>query len=348
MGFYKMVEWLIKAKERGYKMKKQWQILIVLSLICSMSLVGCSSTKEVKVKYPEKPITIHVGYAAGGGTDLMAREIGKYITKKTGQPVVVVNQPGGGGSIAIGDVAQKAPDGYELAFMTNGALLVNPQLNNLGFTYEKDITPLALVSTAPLALAVRADSKFKTLEELLEYAKANPNKITYASGGQGSTGQLVIEDIAIYKGGIKFNFLPNTNIPQSLAELLGGHIDAYSINIATFKENYEAKKIRVLAVSAKERLKDFPDVPTYEELGYKGTETYNPLFGFVGPANMPAEIVNTLDELFKGACEDPEVIAGFNKINYGVAYLNSKDFKVRLDNDIKVLSNILQTLGMKK
>jgi len=337
-----------EAKERGVEMKRKWQIFLVLSLICSLALVGCSSKKEETPKFPQKPITIHVGYAAGGGTDLITREIGKYITKKTGQPVVVVNQPGGGGSIAIGDVAKKAPDGYELAFMTNGALLVNPQLNDLGFTYEKDVTPLALLCTAPLAIAVRADSPYQTLDELLDYAAANPNKITYASGGQGSTGQLIIEDIAKNKGGIKFNFLPNTNIPQSLAELLGGHLDAYSINIATFKENYQAKKVRVLAVASKERLKAYPDVPTYEELGYKGTETYNPLFGIVGPANMPAETVSALDELFKGACEDPEVIAGLTKLNYDVNYLNSKDLKARLDNDITVLSNILQSLGMKK
>ena len=332
-------------------MKKVLGVSLVLILVLSIFSLGCSSTKQSEkqvTKYPGKQITITVGYAAGGAADLMAREMGKFISKKTGQSVIVVNKPGGGGSTAIAEVVGKAPDGYNIAMVSNGGLLINPYLNNLGFTYDK-VTPLAQTVDLPVALAIKADSQFKTLEDVLNFAQKNPGKLTFASAGVNSTPHLIVEKVAFDKGnGTKLNLIPNTNTPQSISELLGGHIDLFSINSPSVKSYYDAKSLRVLAITGKERNPMFPDVPTYKEQGFDNLDAYSAYFGFVAPQGTPPEVVKELDNLFKAACVDPETIAAMKKINQDISFLDSKAFTQRLNNDMKTYKDILDKLGVKK
>jgi tripartite-type tricarboxylate transporter receptor subunit TctC len=272
--------------------------------------------------FPNKPITLIVPYPAGGATDLVIRPLGEAAKKYLGQPVVVENRSGGGGAVGVGSIIGKKPDGYLLSVVVT-SLHRNSYINKLSFDTVKDVTPIIQLAGYLYGILVRSDSQFKTLKELLDYAKANPGKISYMASGLGTGGHIAMEELAYNAGGIKFNHIPSKGDPESTAALLGGHVDAISTTSGWIPQA-EAGKLRLLATYGEKKTKRFPNVPTVAELGLK--VVHNSPIGIVGPKDMPKEIVKILHDAFKKSLDDPTFLSVMDRYEMPVMYLNTEAF----------------------
>ena len=257
-------------------------------------------------KYPSKPITLICPYAPGGNADLRSRQIGKFLSQALGQPVLVDNKAGAGGNIGTGMIAQAKPDGYTIGMGNFAPLAVNPSMfEKLTFDPAKDLTPICLIEKGPLVLMVRPDSRFKSVKDIVAAAKANPGKLTFASGGLGGSHHLSGE---LFKqiAGIDMTHVPYKGGSLATVDLLGGQVDMMFEQMYSAAPNLRSGKLRGLAITSKVRSPLFPDIPTMQEAGVPGFEVQN-WQGLIGPAHMPPAIVKLLNETCNKALADPEL-----------------------------------------
>jgi tripartite-type tricarboxylate transporter receptor subunit TctC len=257
-------------------------------------------------KYPSKPITLVCPYAPGGNADLRSRQIGKFISEALGQPVLVDNKAGAGGNIGTGMIAQAKPDGYVIGMGNFAPLAVNPSMfEKLSFDPAKDLTPICLIEKGPLVLMVRPDSKYKSVKDIVAAAKANPGKLTFASGGLGGSHHLSGE---LFKqiAGIDMTHVPYKGGSLATVDLLGGQVDMMFEQMYSAAPNLRSNKLRGLAITSKTRSPLFPDIPTMQEAGVPGFEVQN-WQGLIGPAHMPPAIVKLLNETCNKALADPMI-----------------------------------------
>jgi tripartite-type tricarboxylate transporter receptor subunit TctC len=272
--------------------------------------------------FPNKPITLIVPYPAGGATDVVIRPLAEAAKKYLGQPVIVDNRGGGGGAVGVGAIIGKNPDGYLLSVVVTSLHRVS-FINKLSFDTVKDVTPIIRVAGYLYGILVNQASPHKSLKDLLEYAKANPGKVSYMASGIGTGGHIAMEELGYFAGGLKFNHLPSKGDQESSTALLGGHVEAISTT-SGWIPLVDAGKFRLLATYGEKRTKRYPNVPTVNELGYRFV--HNSPIGIVGPKGMPPEIVKTLHDAFKKALEDPIFLAAMAKFEMPVMYQNSEDF----------------------
>jgi tripartite-type tricarboxylate transporter receptor subunit TctC len=272
--------------------------------------------------FPNKPITLIVPYPAGGATDVIIRPLAEAAKKYLGQPVIVDNRGGGGGAVGVGTIVGKNPDGYLLSVVVTSLHRVS-YINKLSFDTVKDVTPVIRVAGYLYGILVNQSSPHKTLKDLLDYAKANPGKLSYMASGIGTGGHIAMEELGFYAGGLKFNHLPSKGDQESSTALLGGHVEAISTT-SGWIPLLEAGKLRLLATYGEKRTKRFPNVPTVYELGYKFV--HNSPIGIVGPKGMPRETVKIIHDAFQKALEDPLFLAAMAKFEMPVMYQNSEDF----------------------
>ena len=255
--------------------------------------------------YPTKPIKIIAPVQPGGGVDLVARTIGERITKALGQPVVVDNQSGGGGIVGSQNTARAAPDGYTLMVGYVGTHGTNPAVRKLPYDAVKDFTPIAMVGGTPNVLVVPPSLPVKTLPEFIAYAKANKGKLSYGSSGPGTLTHLAMEQLKVASD-IDPQHVAYKGIGPAITDILGGQTQALFPGLAAALPHIKAGKMRPLAITGTKRHPLLPDVPTFEELGYKGFDGVQ-WYGIVGPANMPPAIVATLNKAINDALADPEL-----------------------------------------
>ncbi|MET4575951.1 Bug family tripartite tricarboxylate transporter substrate binding protein [Ottowia thiooxydans] len=243
--------------------------------------------------YPDKPIRLLVSFAVGSGNDVLAREIAKELTGTLGQPVVVENRLGAGGMIATNAVAQAAPDGYLLGFGTSSQLVMNVGFyKSLPFNIDKDLTMIALLAKTNMVLDVSGNGA-KTLAEFVQRAKAEPDTLTYGSGGNGSISHILGEAFA-QSAGVKLRHIPYKGGGSAVMDVAAGRVDMMFDGLNNGAALAAAGKIRLLAISGSKRSPLRPDVPTFEEAGMKDFEAYtwNAIFG---PANMPPAVLQRLN-----------------------------------------------------
>lgn len=264
--------------------------------------------------YPAKPIRILVPFAAGGPTDLMARAVGKSLSTSMGQPVIVENKPGGGGVIAMGEVARSPADGYTLVFpsilaVTNPALMANYPFDTL-----RDFSPLTVVGYIPHALVVRPDFAAKDLPALVAMAKANPGGINYGSSGNGTSAHLGAALFA-QRADIKVTHVPYRGAAPAVQDLLGGQIQFMFLDMSSALAQIKSGKLRALAVAPARRFAGLPDVPTVAEQGYPGFDVHG-WYGLFARSGTPAPVMQTLYAEVKRALESAEIRDLFE--NYGI------------------------------
>ena len=253
--------------------------------------------------YPSKPITIVVPFAAGSGTDSITRIIAQYLSAALNQSVVVENKVGASGVLAATYVARAAPDGYTLLMATNSTHSANPHLfKSLAYDPVKDFAPVARAGSYVFMLVVNPDVPAKTLPELVAHAKANPGKLTYASG---NTTGIVAGETLKSKAGIDVLHIPYKSTPPALNDVLGGRVSMMFIDLAPGLEHVRAGTLRPLAVTTKERSALLPDLPSLAEAGIQGYDvtSYAALFA---PAGTPKEIVDKLNAAIQTIIADPE------------------------------------------
>jgi tripartite-type tricarboxylate transporter receptor subunit TctC len=293
--------------------------------------------------YPTKPVNLIVTFAPGGTLDTSARILASKAEKFLGQPIIVSNVGGGGGSVALGQVKSKAPDGYTITCCTSTGLIRIPQLRPVPYGPE-DFIPIMHFAAVQSGVVVRSDSPFKTFKDLVEYARKNPGKVTYATSGAGSPMHMAMEFVAT-KEGIHWIHVPQTGGAPGLAAVLGGHVTAMS-DSTEWLPHVKEGSLRLLATHGERRMKSFPNVPTFRDLGYDFiNET---VFMMAAPKGTPEPIIRKLDEAFKKAMDDPQFIQTIRNLEFDVSYRNSADTKAYLDDAYKRFAEMLRKLGIKK
>jgi len=299
-------------------MMAKGRIVLTGLIMLSLLIPGLAHTAV----FPTKPITLIVPYPAGGATDVVIRPLAEAAKKYLGQPVIVDNRGGGGGAVGVGAIIGKNPDGYLLSVVVTSLHRVS-YINKLAFDTVKDVSPIIRVAGYLYGILVNQNSPHKSLKDLLDYAKANPGKVSYMASGIGTGGHIAMEELGYFAGGLKFNHLPSKGDQESSTALLGGHVEAISTT-SGWIPLVDAGKFRLLATYGDKRTKRYPNVPTVYELGYKFV--HNSPIGIVGPKGMPKEVVKTLHDAFKKALEDPIFLETMAKFEMPVMYQNTEDF----------------------
>ena len=250
--------------------------------------------------YPNRPITLIVPYAAGGGNDVMARAAADKMSRTLGQQIVIENRGGAGGSIATRQIAKSAPDGYTLGLGGTGTLAINPSLYAAaGYDPRKDFAPIGLIATSALVVCVHPSLPARSIADLIALAKKEPGKLNYASAGAGSGIHLGTEYFATMAG-IRLTHVPYKGSAPALTDLVGGHVAIYFSSLPPAVGLVKEGKVRALAVTAAERSAIFPDLPTVAQAGLPGYEAVLH-YGIVAPAGTPRPIIEKLSAALRAA-----------------------------------------------
>ncbi|WAI80898.1 MULTISPECIES: Bug family tripartite tricarboxylate transporter substrate binding protein [Achromobacter] len=274
--------------------------------------------------YPDKPIRIVVPYAAGGGVDIVTRLITQKMAEELKQPVIVDNRPGAATNIGMEHVARAEPDGYTLLTASNTLASNAALFPKLNFNPAKDFAPIGAIGFAPLVVVVRSDASAKTLKDLVAQGRANPDKLTYGSAGNGSSGHLASE-LLKSEGGFKALHIPYKGGSPAVTDLLGGRLSFMSINPLEVASHVKAGKLRALAVLNPHPAKLLPDVPTAESQGLSGVDA-TVWWGLVGPAGMPEPVVKRLNKALQAALVDPAFQQRMSEIGAEVTPGSAADF----------------------
>jgi len=253
--------------------------------------------------YPTKAVRILVPAQPGGGLDLVGRTMGDQLGRALGQSFIIENSGGGGGSIAAMTVARAAPDGYTLMVGYVGTHATNPATRKVNYDAVRDFTPIGMVGGTPNLIVVQPAVPVQDLKGLVERARANPGKLTYGSGGIGTLNHLIWEQFRA-AAGIEAVTVHYRGIGPAFTDLLGGQVEVMTPGLAAALPHLRTKKVKALAITGAKRHPLVPDVPTFEESGYKGFDGIQ-WYGIVGPAKMPEPVVRRLNEEINKALASP-------------------------------------------
>jgi tripartite-type tricarboxylate transporter receptor subunit TctC len=291
--------------------------------------------------YPTKPITLIVPWPAGGSTDISMRAIADSASKVLGQPIVVDNKGGGGGTVGPATMAATAkPDGYTISQIPITVFRL-PLMQQVSWDASKDFTYIVHLTGYTFGVTTNAESQFKTWQDVVDFAKANPGKVTYATPGAGTSLHIGMEQIAA----IKLTQVPFKGGAETNAAVLGKHT-MLQADSTGWRPLVDAGKLRLLMVWTSKRSPNFPDVPTLNELGY--SMVYDSPFGIAGPKGMDPKIVAKLHDAFKKAIEDPAVIATLAKFDMVVNYKNTEDYVKFVGEVTESERKVIESLGLAK
>ena len=283
-------------------LQKPWALRSLLA--CALSLLSWIAVAQTA--FPTKPIRLIVGFAPGGGTDIVARAIAPKMSEALGQSVIVENKSGAAGTIAADQIAKSNPDGYTLLVGHSNSNAIAPfVLSNVPYNPATDFTPITYLGYVPNVLVVKSSLPVNSVAQLISLAKANPGQMTYGSSGIGSTQHLAGALFAKIAG-IQLNHVPYKGSGQAIIDLLGGQI---TMNFDTLPPNLQQIKdgsLKALAISTPKRLGILPNVPTFNEVGIVGFDVTN-WYSVMGPKGMDSAVVNKIDQAVKAAMADPQI-----------------------------------------
>jgi tripartite-type tricarboxylate transporter receptor subunit TctC len=305
---------------------------------------GCAVAGHAQ-GYPDKPVTLVVPTAAGGGTDTIARIMAEALGTRLGQPVVVENRPGANGILGVQAGARAAPDGYRLLFAYAGAVVVNPSLyKSLPFDPVKDFTAVAQIARGGTLMLVRSDLPVKTLQEFVAYVKARPDKLSYCSWGVGSGGHLAMESLK-KQGGLVMPHVAYKGSAPCVTDLVGGQVDAAFADASSTLEMVRGGRLKALAHSGASRLPMLPDVPTMNETGFPfANYTW---YGLLVPAKTPAAIVARLNAEVNASLRDPAVVRRLRELNLTDLPLTTPEqFAATIAKDLRDWAALVKSIGL--
>ena len=311
---------------------------VVLSVLLLAGLNCSVQAQEGVNEFPSKPIKLIVHYSAGGSTDLTARMLAKKAEEILGQPVVVKNIPGG--EVGVAAMAAAKPDGYTIGTISATPTVCAPHMRELPYDPLKDLSLIIQYGDYAYALCVRDDAPWNTLEDVVQYARKNPEAFTFSSGGTSGTQYLVVERVAQAEK-VKFTHIPYPGGAGAVTACLGGHIDGAAAS--EFPPYVKAGQLKALVIFGSERVKDFPEVPCIQEL--YGFEVSN-FVGIAGPTGIPEPILNKLQEAFRKAMDDPDFTKVLEKFSMPKVYRGREDFEEYLQKQYKEYGEIISYLGM--
>ncbi|HEX7888026.1 MAG TPA: tripartite tricarboxylate transporter substrate binding protein [Ramlibacter sp.] len=314
-------------------------------LLLALAAAAACSTSFAQA-WPAKPIRLVVPFPAGGGTDIIGREVTQKITEATKWAFIVDNKPGSGGNIGIDNVAKSPADGYSLVLGQTSNLAINPSLYaKLPYDPLKDLTPITKVASAPLTLVVSADSPLRNLGDLVAAAKAKPGSINFATSGNGTVAHLATEMFQ-KEANVKLTHIPYKGASQGINDVIGGQVQVYVSSIPTLIGHIKSGKLRALAVTSAKRVDDLPQVPTIAESGYKGFEAVT-WFGILGPANLPKDVTARLNTEINKALKTPELQKKLSDQGADVAGSTPEQFGKLVRDDITRWGKVVKDSGAK-
>jgi tripartite-type tricarboxylate transporter receptor subunit TctC len=316
--------------------------LLAGAAAAACALAGASSA--FAEDWPSKPIRIIVSFAPGGLTDTIARALLPRLQEGFGQPVIVENRPGAGGTVAEGVLAKAAPDGYTL-LLSADSVPANPHLiANLPYDTFKDMTPVSLLARIPLVLVVSDNVPANSVKEFVSYAKANHGKVSYASPGIGTSNHLyfeVFKDLA----GIDLPHVAYKGGGPAMTDLVGGHVQAMLISATLGVPQANGGKVKALAVTSDKRLPSLPNVPTFAEAGYADFRPQQ-WTGLFVPAGTPPAVVARISSEFDKALKSPDVIARLNDLHAEPVMSSQADFTAHLKREYDTLGKLIKARGI--
>jgi tripartite-type tricarboxylate transporter receptor subunit TctC len=314
-------------------------------LTASLVLGSTSLYAQSTASYPNKPIRMVVPYPPGGPTDLTARVVAAEMGNTLGQSIVVDNKPGASGMIGAEQVARAEPDGY--VFLANASLhVINPFIfPDMRFDAIKDFVPITQLAAVPLVLVVPADSPIKTVKDLADLAKKNPNQFNFGSSGSASAQHLAGESFKI-AAGVNMQHVPYKGSAPALADLVGGQIQLMFDSMPSAMPFIKAGKLRAIAVTTAKRAQALPDLPTVAEAGYPGFDI-STWYGYWAPKGTPDAIVNKLAQAAKKALTEPAVIAAYANMGAEPVGSSPAEFARYNEADMKKWEEIVRKSGAK-
>ena len=294
--------------------------------------------------YPTKPVKVIVPFAAGGGVDNITRLIGKSLSERLKQPVIVDNRPGGNANIGAEAAAKSPPDGYTL-LMTSAVSTVNRAMfKDLGYDALTDFVQIARVAQSPNVMVVSADLPVKSMKELLEYGKANPGAFSFASTGVGS-GQHLNGEIFSKYSGVKALHVPYKGGPPALTDVMAGRVTFFITNPSEALPQVAGGKMRAIVVTGATRMKSLPDVPTMNEVGVKNPGTIA-WWGLVAPTGTPKEIIEKLASETLAVLKDPEVKTSLAKMGFEEATMGPAEFTAFYRDEVKRYADLVKEFNI--
>jgi tripartite-type tricarboxylate transporter receptor subunit TctC len=295
--------------------------------------------------WPQKPVKVIIPFPPGGVTDSLARITAEWLTQRLGQPVVPDNRPGASGAIAAELVARAEPDGYTLFSAATPQLAIVPYVQKITYDPLKDFAPISIVGTNPFALGCNEKLPARTLREFVDYVKARPGELNYASPGSGSVGHLTMA-LFLARAGLKMEAVLYKGGGPAMADVIAGHVNCYFGNMNEILPHAGGGRINVLAVSDVKRAPQLPQVPTVAEQGYPGfrTVTWN---GYVAPAATPRDIVERLAREIAAGCKDAAFVGRLNKIGVDAVCSTPAEFSQAIRDDLATWKEAVQAAGVK-
>jgi tripartite-type tricarboxylate transporter receptor subunit TctC len=295
--------------------------------------------------YPNKPVRLVIGFAAGGGTDAMARIYAPKLSEILGQPVVIENRPGAGGRTAVEYVQSQPTDGYTLLFGAIGQLAISTAIyQNLPFHPTRTLTPVAMVSSYTMIIAGAANDRIKTVQDLVAYAKANPDKSNYPTASPAFT--IPSEQLKL-KTGMPGQLVPYRSSNEMMLSLVGGQTLFAFGDVPSVTPVAQSGRIRGLAVASATRIPELPDVPTLTEAGLGDIDIRTQWNGLFAPAGVPAAIVQKLQAASQRTMADEAVRSRTRALVYNPENAGSDEFRARIDNDIKTYAAVAKAANLK-
>ena len=304
-----------------------------------------AATSALPQGYPARPIRMLVPFSAGGTVDIVARIVGAKLAADLGQPFVVENKAGAGGTIAAAVLAKSPGDGYALMMMSQALAYSASLYPDLPYDTLRDLAPIAYVGATPNALVVTNSLPVRTVQEFLAYARANPGRIAYGSAGVGSAGHLAVELLQSLTG-TRLTHVPYKGNAPVLTDLIGGQIQVSLLTMPSVMPYVKGGKVRALATSGARRSPALPEVPTIAEAGVPGYE-YTPWYGMFGPGTLPKPLVARLNTAVNKALDDPELGGKLAQQGLEVRAMASDQFTEIVRADVARWGKIIREIGVR-
>lgn len=313
--------------------------MLGVALVC-----GFTPMAMAQDSFPEKPVTIIVPFAGGGGVDILTRKLAESMGEKMGQPVIIQNLTGAGGNVGVAEAAKASADGYTLVMATTGTHTINPAVYaRMLFDANADFSPITMVASVPNLLVVNGKLPVDSLSELIALAKDNPGKYTFASFGNGTSNHLSGELLKQLTG-IDVLHVPYKSATQAVADLIGGHVDFAFVNTPLALPHVQSGALKAFAVTTGEHSEATPQFPSMQEAGVDGfvVESW---YGLMAPAGTPDTVIDALYDVTVASLSEPEIKAYFNQSGADVVTLPPKEFAHALIQEQQRWAQIVEKSG---
>jgi tripartite-type tricarboxylate transporter receptor subunit TctC len=319
--------------------------LLTLTLACAatLSLAAPAAAQD----YPNQPIKLIVAFGPGGGSDIVSRIIAERMQTKLGQPMVIENKPGAGGTIGNEIVARAAPDGYTIGIMTAGQIISAAMIKNMRYDTRTAFDPIAMIATAGLMIAVRPDAPYNSVKDLVEAAKASPGKLVFGAAGFGATQHMAAE---MFKqvAGVNMLHVPFRTTPEAITALLGKQIDVVFETVSGVLGQVQGGQMKALAVTGKDRFPAVPNIPAAIESGVTPGYDVTTWYGFFGPKGMPPAVIAKLNKAFVEVIEEPAVREKLTAAGVVVKGTTAAEFGKFMDAELTRWNAVREKAGLEQ